>query len=86
MKNSDKEDVDFQLIIERQREEWDIQFKASKKVYADLFNGLMPVIYAGLLTAGVFFSSPNTGGKAPPALPATCPRMEIPVDRQGESA
>jgi hypothetical protein len=86
MKNSSKDNADFQFIIERQQDQWGIQIKGSKKVYTDLFNGLMPVIYAGLLTAGVFFSSPNTGGKAPPALPVTCPRIEVPGVGQGKSA
>jgi hypothetical protein len=76
-----------QFSIKEQQGKVTIQFTASKKLYASLFNGLMPVIYAGLLAAGMFFSSPNAGGKSPPALPATsCPRIDIPAVGQGESA
>jgi hypothetical protein len=84
---SGKDNSGVQLMFDWRREELTIQLKASKKTYTDLFNGLMPAIYAGLIAASFFFSSPNTGSKSPPpALPATCPTMEAPAVRQGESA
>jgi hypothetical protein len=84
---SGKDNGGVRLMFEWQREEFTIQLKASKKMYANLFDGLMPAIYAGLLAASVFFSSPNTGSKSPPpASPASCPTIEAPAVRQGESA
>jgi hypothetical protein len=87
MENS-SQDQAFKVVIMGQRDHVAIQVIASKKAYLNLINGLMPLVSAALLAAGVyFFSSPNTGSKSPPAFPATsCPRIDIPAVGQGESA
>jgi hypothetical protein len=78
----------FKLVIMGRHDHVDIQVIASKKACLNLINGLMPLAYAALLAAEVFFfSSPNTGSKSPPAFsPTSCPRIDIPAVRQGESA
>jgi hypothetical protein len=85
---SNSQDQAFKVVITGQRDHVAIQIIASKTAYLNLINGLMPLASAALLAAEVFFFlSPNTGGQGPPAFPAnSCPRIEAPAVRQGESA
>jgi hypothetical protein len=73
-------DIELRLFVERQNNRWSIHLEASKEVV----NGLMPVLYAGLAAAGLYFSAPHMGGTAQPALFPTCPRIEIPASPQGK--